>query len=59
MQSLFPQEFKSEYLGVIYNDKSFNPDEFDNILIYIFVSSPKYFFKQTAHFKDIELFLGV
>lgn len=67
MQSLFSQDVKSQYLGVIYNDEQFNgeveklfePDKFDTIHICTFVSSPKYFFKQTALFKNIELLLGI
>lgn len=67
MQSLFSQESSLQYVGVLYNDEPylgsieelFDPGLFDTIQICTFVSSPKYFFKQTAKYQNIELLLGI
>jgi len=67
MESLFSEYAKVEFLGVIYNDEPFSgdlenlfePDIFDTIEICTFVSSPKFFFKQTSKYKNIELLLGI
>lgn len=67
MQSLFSQESSLRHVGVLYNDEPylgsieelFDPEFFDTIQICTFVSSPKYFFKQTTKYQNIELLLGI
>ncbi len=67
MESLFSQENSKQYLSVLYNDEVylgnikelFDAKKFDRLLICTFVSSPKFFFKQTKAFDSIELLLGI
>ena len=67
MDSLFSQTKNVMYLSVLYNDVEykdniitlFEADKFDEIYICTFVSSPKYFFKQTQEYLKIELLLGI
>lgn len=67
MESLFSQENSKQYLSVLYNDEVylgsikelFDAKKFDRLLICTFVSSPKFFFKQTKAFDCIELLLGI
>lgn len=66
-KSLFSQEESKRYLSIVYNDESYQSDikklfdaeKFDKLLICTFVSSPKYFFKETKSFESIELILGI
>ncbi len=61
-KSLFFQEESKRYLSIVYNDepyqsdikKLFDAEKFDKLLICTFVSSPKYFFKETKSFESIE-----
>jgi len=67
VKSLFSQENSKCYLSVLYNDEAYQEDitnlfdakKFDKLLICTFVSSPKFFFKQTQAFNHIELLLGI
>ena len=68
MQSLFAEpEQKKQYLSILYNDEAyegeiqhlFDASKYDKLFICTFVSSPKYFFKQTQAFDEVELLLGI
>ena len=67
MDSLFSQENSKQYLNIFYNDEKylgnvkelFDSKKFDRLLICTFVSSPKFFFKETKEFDSVELLLGI